>query len=45
MMQAFGEQLNNVDMAAVITYKRNTWGNNMGDMLQPADVLTYKRSL
>ena len=44
-MQAFGEQLNNIDMAAVITYKRNAWGNNMGDMLQPVDVLNHKRSL
>ncbi len=38
-MQAFGEQLNPVDMAAVITYKRNAWGNNIGDQLQPVDVL------
>jgi cytochrome c oxidase subunit 2 len=44
-MQAFGEQLNNIDLAAVITYKRNAWGNNMGDMLQPVDVLNHKRSL
>ena len=43
-MQAFGGQLNNIDMAAVITYERNAWGNNMGDMLQPVDILTFKKS-
>ena len=42
-MQAFGGQLNNIDMAAVITYERNAWGNNMGDMLQPVDILTFKK--
>jgi cytochrome c oxidase subunit 2 len=42
-MQAFGAQLNNIDMAAVITYERNAWGNNMGDMLQPVDILTFKK--
>lgn len=43
-MQAFGGQLNNIDMAAVVTYERNAWGNNMGDMLQPVDVLTFKKN-
>jgi len=42
-MQAFGGQLNNIDMAAVITYERNAWGNNMGDKLQPVDILTFKK--
>jgi cytochrome c oxidase subunit 2 len=37
-MQAFGEQLNDVDLAAVITYQRNALGNSAGDMVQPADV-------
>ena len=37
-MQAFGGQLNDVDMAAVVTYERNAWGNDMGDMAQPADI-------
>lgn len=43
-MQAFGGQLNEVDLASVITFERNSWGNNMGDMLQPVDVATYKKS-
>lgn len=37
-MQAFGAQLNDADLAALITYERNAWGNNAGDMVQPADV-------
>jgi cytochrome c oxidase subunit 2 len=37
-MQAFGEQLNAVDLAAVITFERNAFGNTTGDMVQPADV-------
>ncbi len=42
-MQAFGSQLNDVDMAAVITYQRNAFGNNMGDMVQPIDVFNHKK--
>jgi cytochrome c oxidase subunit 2 len=41
-MQAFGEQLNAVDLAAVITYERNAFGNNAGDMVQPADIAAAK---
>ena len=37
-MMAFGPQLNDVDIAAVVTYERNAWGNNMGDMSQPSDI-------
>lgn len=42
-MQAFGGQLNNVELAAVLTYQRNAFGNNMGDMVQPIDVFNYKQ--
>jgi cytochrome c oxidase subunit II len=42
-MQAFGGQLNEVDIAAVTTYQRNGFGNNMGDMLQPVDVYKFKK--
>jgi cytochrome c oxidase subunit 2 len=42
-MQAFGGQLNDVDMAAVLTYQRNGFGNNMGEMIQPIDVYNYKQ--
>ncbi len=39
-MQAFGEQLNAADIAAVVTYERNALGNSVGDMVQPAQVLS-----
>ena len=35
-MAPFGMQLNDVDIAAVITYERNSWGNEMGDAVQPS---------
>ena len=37
-MQAFGDQLNAVELAAVITYERNALGNKVGDMVQPSDI-------
>lgn len=37
-MQAFKEQLNDQDLADVITYERNAWGNNKGDLVKPEDV-------
>ena len=37
-MQAFGSQLNPAELAAVITYERNAWGNDTGDVLQPSRV-------
>lgn len=41
-MQAFGEQLSEVDLAAVITYERNAWGNDTGEMITPKEVFDYK---
>jgi cytochrome c oxidase subunit 2 len=37
-MQAFAGQLNDAEIAGVITYKRNSWGNNVGDIVQPAAI-------
>ncbi len=37
-MQAFGVQLNAAELAAVITYERNAWGNDTGDSIQPKEV-------
>ncbi len=37
-MQAFENQLDDADLAAVITYERNAFGNNTGDVVQPADI-------
>jgi cytochrome c oxidase subunit 2 len=43
-MAAFGRQLSEVDIAAVVTYERNALGNNVGDMLTPQDVLAFKQA-
>ncbi len=37
-MQAFRNTLSNVELAAVITYERNSFGNRRGDMIQPAQI-------
>ena len=42
-MQAFGGIINDVEMAAVVTYQRNAFGNNMGDIVQPIDVFNHKK--
>jgi len=36
-MVAFGKQLSDTDIAAVISYERNSWGNKAG-IVQPAEV-------
>ncbi len=41
-MQAFGPQLSEVDLAAIITFERNAWGNDVGDMVTPVDILNFK---
>jgi cytochrome c oxidase subunit 2 len=38
LMPAFKEQLNDADLAAVITHERNSWDNTAKDIVQPADV-------
>ena len=37
-MVAFGEQLSDADIAAVVTYQRNAWDNKVGDAAQPAQI-------
>lgn len=37
-MAAFGRSLNNLELAAVITYERNAFGNDTGDIVQPRDI-------
>jgi cytochrome c oxidase subunit 2 len=40
-MVAFANQLNDLEMAAIITYERNAWGNDAatgGDVVQPRDI-------
>jgi cytochrome c oxidase subunit II len=38
-MQAFGGQLNAAELASVTHYVRHSWGNNVGDVTQPSDIL------
>jgi cytochrome c oxidase subunit 2 len=37
-MLAFKNTLSDVDLAAIITYERNAFGNTRGDMIQPAQI-------
>ena len=42
-MSAFGKQLSDSDIAAVITYQRNSFGNQVGDSLQPSQIKAYQQ--
>jgi cytochrome c oxidase subunit 2 len=35
--------LSDTDIAAVVTYERNAWGNHVGDAVQPAQVAAAKK--
>lgn len=37
-MQGYGKQLSLKEIAAVVTYERNAWGNDTGELVQSADV-------
>jgi len=37
-MQAYKEQLSDAEIAAIVTYERNAWGNNTDDVVQPSEV-------
>ncbi len=41
-MQAFKDQMSVEEIAAVVTYERNSWGND-GGVVQPADVAKLKQ--
>ncbi len=41
-MQAFANQLSDTELAAVITYERNAWGNDTSDTVQPSDIAVAK---
>ncbi|MDQ8035786.1 MAG: cytochrome c oxidase subunit II [Pedobacter sp.] len=41
-MPAWKGMLTPKELAAVITYERNAWGNNTGDLVQPSDVAASK---
>lgn len=45
-MQSFAEQLNEVEMASVITFTRQAWGNDRagdGEIVLPKDIVEYKQ--
>jgi len=42
-MQPFAKQLNDTEIAAVITFTRNNWGNKTGDSVQPAEVKAARK--
>jgi len=43
-MAAFGQMLSDAELAAVITFTRNTWTNQTGEAIQPADVAAARGS-
>ncbi|AZZ96806.1 cytochrome c oxidase subunit II [Pseudoalteromonas sp. R3] len=40
-MQAFAKQLSLKEVAGVITFKRNSWGNDTGEVIQPSQIQAY----
>ncbi|TFH43954.1 MAG: c-type cytochrome, partial [Lysobacterales bacterium] len=42
-MQAFTPQLDDEELAAIVTYERNAWGHNTGDLITPAQVQAQRR--
>jgi cytochrome c oxidase subunit 2 len=45
-MASYANQLSEVDMAAVITYTRRSWGNaenGDGEIVVPTDIVDYKK--
>ncbi len=44
MMPSFSAMLSVADLAAVITYERNAFGNNVGDLVQPAEIASLVKT-
>ncbi len=42
-MQSFTAQLNDVEIAAVITFERNAWGNDTGETVTPQMIIDAKK--
>ena len=42
-MAAYAGQLGDGDIAAVVTYERNAWGNKTGDVVQPAEIKAARK--
>lgn len=41
-MQAFGKQLSDLEIAAVVSFERNSWRNKTGDAVQPREVAALR---
>lgn len=41
-MQAFSTSLSDSELAGIITFERNSFGNQMGDMIQPAQIKSLR---
>jgi cytochrome c oxidase subunit 2 len=41
-MQAWAPQLSDLELAAVMTYERNSWGNDTAEVIQPMTVYTAR---
>jgi cytochrome c oxidase subunit 2 len=37
------KSMSDTDLAAVITFTKNHWGNHTGQVVQPADVLAQRK--
>ncbi len=44
LMPAFGEQLSDVDIASIVSFTRNAWGNNTGDIIQAKEVAEARKA-
>ncbi|MES2498929.1 MAG: cytochrome c oxidase subunit II [Pseudomonadota bacterium] len=42
-MQAIGQQLSDLEVAAVVSYERNSWANKTGDVVQPAEAAAIRK--
>lgn len=42
-MQAFKDQLNDQEIADVVTYERNAWGNNTGTLVTPEQIKAMRQ--
>jgi len=42
-MAPFGKQLSDTDVAAVITFTRNSWGNKTGEVIQPSEIRSARK--
>ncbi len=42
-MQPYKAQMTDSEIAAIVTYERNAWGNNTDDLIQPEDVAKVRQ--